>query len=172
VAESWVALASLRRPRGNRGEVAAACLTSGLERFQGLRKVVLRRPGESGGREADIERAWLHDGELVLKFRGVDRIDAAEALRGMEVCVPFGERRALEEGEYFQDDLPGCAVVEGDGEPLGTVLRFLEDAGGPGLLELDTGLLIPFARSICRAIDLQARRITVELPDGLKELNG
>lgn len=172
MAESWVALASLVRPRGNRGEVIASCLTSGVERFQGLAKVFLRRPGESAGREAEIERAWLHDGELVLKFRGVDGIGQAEALRGMEVCVPFAERRALDKGEYFQDDLPGCVVVETGGEPLGAVRRFLEQAGGPGLLELDTGLLIPFARSICRTIDLEARRITVELPEGLKELNG
>ncbi len=167
-----MALATLVRPRGNRGEVVAWCLTSGVERFQGLARVILRRPGESVWREAQIERAWLHEGDLVLKFRGVDGIDAAEALRGMEVCVPLAERRALDEGEYFQDDLSGCVVVEGGGEPLGTVVRFLEVAGSPGLLELDTGLLIPFARSICRTIDLDARRITVELPDGLKELNG
>jgi ribosomal 30S subunit maturation factor RimM len=36
---------------------------------------------------------------------------------------------------------------------------------------VDGGLLIPFARSICKQIDPAARRIAVELPEGLKDLN-
>jgi ribosomal 30S subunit maturation factor RimM len=53
---------------------------------------------------------------------------------------------------------------------LGKVSSF-EDGGAAGLLELEGGLLIPFVRSICVAIEPQARRIVVELPEGLKELN-
>jgi ribosomal 30S subunit maturation factor RimM len=30
---------------------------------------------------------------------------------------------------------------------------------------------IPFARSICIAIDMKARRIEAELPEGLEDLN-
>jgi ribosomal 30S subunit maturation factor RimM len=39
------------------------------------------------------------------------------------------------------------------------------------LLVVDNGLLIPFVRAICVEIDPAARRIAVELPEGLKDLN-
>jgi 16S rRNA processing protein RimM len=113
----------------------------------------------------------VHDGNLILKFAGVDSISAAEELSGADVCIPFAERRALEAGEFFVDDLVGCEIVEAaSGTRLGVVTAFLE-TGGPGLLEVDGSWMIPFARPICIRIEPESRRIGVELPEGLKELN-
>ena len=57
---------------------------------------------------------------------------------------------------------------------LGEVIRW-QECGGPNLLEVKMRaggeLLIPFARSLCVEIDVAARRIVVDLPEGLKELN-
>ena len=161
-------VASLVRPRGNRGELIAVSLSSDLSRFESLHSVILSRAGRQI--EAALERAWMHDGQLVLKFEGVDSISAAEELAGMDVCIPASERRVLEPGEFFIDDLVGCRVLElGSGKDLGAVVSFHE-TGGPGLIELDGGLLIPFVRSICREIQPESRRIVVDLPEGLKEL--
>jgi 16S rRNA processing protein RimM len=144
-------------------------LSSDVSRFETLKRVILSKG--SVEMEAVIERTWLHDGNLVLKFAGIDSISAAEGLAGMDVCVPWLERRALEAGEVFIDDLVGCKVVDaGSGAILGRVESFHE-TGGPGLLELENGILIPFAREICRSIEPESRRIVVELPEGLKELN-
>jgi len=67
--------------------------------------------------------------------------------------------------------LIGCEVIEREGgASLGLVARF-EDAGTSGVLELESGLMIPFVRAICVAIEPEARRIVVDLPAGLKELN-
>jgi ribosomal 30S subunit maturation factor RimM len=46
-----------------------------------------------------------------------------------------------------------------------------DDGGGSGLLVVNGDLLVPFARSICVEIDPAAKRIAVELPEGLKDLN-
>jgi len=147
----------------------AVSLSSDLSRFESLHRVILAREGNQI--EAVLERAWMHDGQLVLKFEGVDSISAAEKLAGMEVTIPATERRALEPGEFFIDDLVGCRVVDsGSGTDLGSVVSFHETAG-PGLIELDSGLLIPFVRPICREIQPESRRIVVDLPEGLKELN-
>ena len=68
-------------------------------------------------------------------------------------------------------DLVGCQVVERrTGQPMGLVTGWLE--GGPsGLLQVGNDLLIPFVRSICVVVDTAARRIDVELPEGLRDLN-
>jgi 16S rRNA processing protein RimM len=167
VSAGWVTIATLGRARGNRGEVVALPLSSHPERFEHLREVYLF----GGGERHEIENVWWHDGRLVLKFRGVDTISGAEALSGCEVRVPEAEAAPLAPGEYFQSDLIGCEVVDhASGATLGFVQDFLE-TGGPGLLDLGGDFLIPFARSICVEVAPEARRIMVELPAGLREIN-
>ena len=161
----WVTIALLGKTRGNRGEITAFAFSSRPERFQELRRVFLFGSGEP----AEVEHTWFHDGVLIFKFRGIDSISDAERLAGCEVRIPIGERIPLEENEFFQSDLIGCEVVERSGEPLGRVTGW-EEGGGAGLLEIGE-LLIPFVRAICVEIDPAGRRITVELPEGLKELN-
>jgi 16S rRNA processing protein RimM len=171
VRSDWVAVATLTRPRGNRGELAAVSLTTDAGRFDSITRVVLKREDAESGREAVVEHAWMHGGTLILKFRDVDSISAAQELAGLDVCIPAGERRPLDEGEYFQSDLIGCVVVDVDsGQPLGTVTAFVEGTG-PGLLELDSGMLIPFVKSILTGIDPAGRKIVASLPQGLKDLN-
>jgi 16S rRNA processing protein RimM len=173
----WVAIGVLGKTRGNRGELLATSLAGRPERFQGLHRVWLfgRSPEVADGTSYDVESVWLHDGRPVLKFRGIDTISDAELLTGAEVRLPLSERMPLEEGAFYEADLIGCEVVERDtGTALGTVTA-LRDAGGPGILEIQTGdggeLLVPFARAICVNINVGARRIEVDLPEGLKELN-
>ena len=168
----WVAVALLGKSRGNRGEVTALALSDRPERYQALRAVYLFGAGESArSGQFEVESTWFHDGTLIFKFRGVDSISDAEALAGAEVCVPMSERATLEPGEFFQSELVGCEVVDRrTGESLGRVSGW-EDSGGSGLLVVEGGLLIPFVRAICVEIQPEARRIAVELPEGLKDLN-
>jgi 16S rRNA processing protein RimM len=166
-ADEWIAIAVLGKTRGNRGEITAFPLGGKPERYRALEEVFLFGTGA----RYEVESAWFHNGTLIFKFRGVESISAAEALAGAEVRVPLEQRTPLEQGEFFQDDLVGCQVVDRrTGQPLGTVSGW-QDGGGPGLLVVDGGLLIPFARSICVEIEPAAKRIAVELPEGLKDLN-
>jgi len=172
---AWVTLAVLGRSWGRRGELIGTSLTRGPERFTGVERVFLFSP-ENGDtpQSFELETVWEHRGQLVFKFRGVDSISDAERLAGAEVRVPFEERAPLAEGEYYQSDLIGRVVVEGStGEQLGSVTAF-QEIGGPPLLEVGgkgEPLLIPFVRAFCVEIDLDTRRIVVELPEGLKEIN-
>ena len=165
--DEWVTIAILDRARGNRGELAATSFSDRPERFEDLREVYLFGDGTAYA----VERTWFHEGRLVFKFQGIDDISAAERLAGAEVRVPRARRAPLEPGEYYRSDLIGCQVIErGSETALGRVANWRE-GGGAGLLELDSGLLIPFARAICVDIDPERGRIEVVLPEGLKELN-
>ena len=166
-ADGWIAIAVLGKTRGNRGEVTAFPLSGKAERFEALHEVFLF----GSGARYEVETTWFHQGTLIFKFRGVDTISDAELLTGAEVRVPLDQRTPLDPGEFFQDDLIGCQVVDRrTGQPLGSVSGW-EDGGGAGLLVVNGDLLIPFARTICVEIDPAARRIAVELPEGLKDLN-
>jgi 16S rRNA processing protein RimM len=121
-----------------------------------------------------VERIWTHGEHLIIKFQGVDTISAAERLAGADVLIPLDQRPAPPEGEYYRSDLIGCEVFDENGRALGTVADWQETGATP-LVEVRTAegreLLIPFAASIFIQIDLAARRIDVNLPDGLADLN-
>jgi 16S rRNA processing protein RimM len=163
----WVAVALLGRTRGNRGELTAVDLSGRPGRLESLHEVWLFGDGS----RYEVETVWFHSGRPIFKFRGIDTIEEAQNLVGAEVRVPFSQRAPLEPGEYYHSDLVGCEIVDrSTGERLGRVARF-QEFGGAGLLETETGLMIPFARAICVEIDPEQRRIAVDLPEGLKELN-
>lgn len=104
-----------------------------------------------------------------MKFAGVDDREAAEALRG-PLYVPSGEARALEAGEFWEHDLQGLDVVHAKtGEVVGTIVHVLE---GPAqdLLVLDTPAgerMVPFVSEIVVGVDMDARRVEVDPPEGL-----
>jgi len=167
----WVTVARLGRAWGIRGELVATALTSKPERFHKLEEVFLFRDGQS------VEPGWFqleaareHLRAWLFKFRGVDTMSQAEALERAEVRIPIAARLELDESEHYLSDLMGCEVRDRATDSVIGRVTGWEDGGGAGLLEVGE-LLIPFARSICVEIDIRAKRILVNLPEGLKDLN-
>jgi 16S rRNA processing protein RimM len=110
----------------------------------------------------------------LFKFRGIDSIDEAKKFSGWEVLVPSDASEEAPTGEYRHADLIGCEVRERGSEAVLGPVTALREHGGCVWLEVTAAgepLLIPFAALICVKIDVAARRIEVELPEGLKELN-
>ena len=101
----------------------------------------------------------------ILRVEGCDTRDAAEALRGTELRVPADEAPGLEEGEFWARDLEGCAVVDGD-VAVGFVRR-MSALPSVEVLEVDrpdgSELLVPMVRDCVRSVDIEARRIDVDL---------
>ncbi len=85
---------------------------------------------------------------------------AIEALRGAELVVPDAAAPPLGEDEYWEKDLVGAEVVDGE-RRLGTVAALLALPSCEAL-ELDSGLLVPLVRDAIRAVDVAARRIDVD----------
>lgn len=170
----WLTVARLAKTQGRRGEVAAQVLTDFPDRLLTRREVWLW-DGRSEPRSAGVERIWPHKNYLVFQFTGVESIDAARDLIGLEVQIPRAEAAPLAPGKVFLDDLRGCRVVEQQtGRELGRVRQVVSTGGGHVLeVELAGGkeLLIPFAEEFCRRVAPEEGVIEVKLPEGLRELN-
>jgi 16S rRNA processing protein RimM len=168
VNEDWVAIGRLWRARGNRGELLGELDSTEPDREKRLKEVAL----EVGGRRRvmRVEEVWRHGGRPVFKFEGIDSISDAEEWEGAEMLVPASEVEPPEEGAYSHAELVGCRVV---GESVVGVVTEVEEYGGAPLLKLEAAdgreILIPFARSICKEIDVASKTIRVELPEGLLE---
>ncbi len=113
----------------------------------------------AGAARRVVRRAGT-DEKPIVRLEGSERREDAEALRGAELTVPLEEAPPLEEGEYWAHELAGCAVVDGSRE-IGVVTRMV---ALPSCEALEVGdLLIPLVRDAVRSIDLEARRIDVDL---------
>ena len=163
-----VAVGRLYKAWGIRGELGAEIYSSHPGRAEKLKDVVLEL-ADGKTRASRVERIWWHDGRPVFKFEGIDSISDAEHWQHADVLVPDSEREQPEEGFYSHADLIGCALWNRN-EKVG-VVRAIEDFGGPTLLEirLEDGrdVLVPFAKAICKEIDVAAKTIRAELPEGL-----
>ena len=163
-----VAVGRLFRVRGNRGELTGEIYSSQPGRAEKLKEVVLEL-ADGKKRPSQIEDIWWHDGRPVFKFAGIDSISEAERWAGADVLVDDSEREQPEEGAYSYADLIGCVLWNRDVKA--GVVRAVEDFGAGPLLEvkLEDGrdVLVPFARSICKEIDVVGKTIRAEVPEGL-----
>jgi 16S rRNA processing protein RimM len=109
----------------------------------------------------------------VIGVDGVETMSDAEALAGQELRVPVDWLAPLPGGTFYRHHLIGCQVETESGQPVGTVRDVEGTVGGSRLvIEGPRGeILIPLATAICRTIDVDAKRIVVEPPGGLLELN-
>jgi len=172
-AGEYVTLARIVKPRGNRGEALARDLCEDPGRFTAGREFRLLYPsGEA--KTGRLERGWYHQGRLVLKLEGVDSINDAEELRGVEVQIPYEDLGPPPEGEYYYIDLVGCEVRDADDDRLIGTVEAIQEPGGGMLLEVrrrKRETLIPFRDEVCVEVAPEKKLIRVRLPEGLEELN-
>lgn len=183
-ATDWVWLARIRRPQGRKGEVFAEILTDFPDKFAERRQLWLLHESASAAhhqiappQQAELVHHWLHKGGVVLHFAGVDSISSAETLSGLIVAVPRDQRAELPEDEVHIADLIGCALIDVTPEPpviLGQIENVDRTAGPVPLLIVKGGrgeILVPFAKSFLRRLDVAAARVEMALPEGLADLN-
>jgi 16S rRNA processing protein RimM len=171
-AEKFVTLARVVKTQGRRGEVAVEVHSDVPDRLHGgLRVFALDK--DDTRRELQIEDAWPHKDFLVLKFAGIDSISDAEPLVGSELQVPLSERSQLEPGAAFVSDLVGCTLLDHERE-VGVISDVRLGAGEAPLLVVGSGkseLEIPYALEFLVKADLEHKRIEMNLPEGLLEVN-
>lgn len=156
-----------------------------IARAHGLRGAVVVKPltDDPGSRftagaslTTDDDRSLVihtvadHPAGLLVGFTGIDDRSAAEALRGTQLTIAPGDRRQLGENEYWPDDLIGCSVVAASGRHVGSVVDVEFGAVQDRLVvETPDGLAgeIPLVPELVPTIDIPARLVTVDLPEGI-----
>jgi 16S rRNA processing protein RimM len=170
--DAMAAVGTIARAHGIRGQVIVNLQTDFPEaRF---------RPGATlfTRRGADVTPIALttvrfQNGRPVVGIEGVETMNDAEALAGLELRVPMEELAPLPEGTFYHHELVGCRVVTGGGDTVGTVERVEGTLSGSRLVVAGAKgeILIPLVTDICRTIDVAGKQIVIEPPEGLLDLN-
>jgi 16S rRNA processing protein RimM len=124
------------------------------------------RLSDGSPREVTIAQVRRHKNLAIVRFEGIEDARAAELLIGATIVLPR-EEIVLADDEYFDDDLVGCALVQGD-RRIG-VVRAVLHYPAQDILQLESGALVPLVRAFIREIAPARKIIRVELPAGLVE---
>jgi 16S rRNA processing protein RimM len=175
--ETWVLLAHIVRPQGRHGEVLADIFTDFPDHFSQRNRLFLRPPARShidAMREVKVVSHWLHKGRVVLKFAQVDSMSDAENLRGFDLVIPREERMPLSGDAVYVSDLLGVRVIDvsrGGSTDAGEITDVEPEGPGPAMLvvrsQAGDELLIPFVRAYLRKMDIEGKRLEMDLPEGL-----
>jgi 16S rRNA processing protein RimM len=160
------------RAHGNRGDVIVNLETDFADdRFQAGR-VVLVGP-ERAPTPRRMREVRFHQGRPILSLEGVDSMNDAEALAGAELWMRADALDPLPDRTFYRHDLVGCEVRDTREKLIGRV-KSVEGPMERSRLIVDGpagDVMIPLVDGICVQIDLASRRIVVDPPEGLLELN-
>jgi 16S rRNA processing protein RimM len=162
----FLAIGRVLRPHGVRGELLLETLTDFPEHLDLVDTVYLGEPAQPH----PLAGARRHRGRLLIRLAGCLDRDAAEAFRGQLVQIRQADVPPPPPGRYYQHQIIGLSVITDEGEALGDVAEILETgANDVYVVNGPSGeVLLPALQSVIRQIDLEAKRMTVHLPEGLR----
>ena len=163
----------IARVHGLRGDVVIDPETDFPDsRFQ-VGRVVYRSASGERPDALRVATVRFHRGRPIVHFEGIDSIDEAELLAGLELRIPVSALETLPAGMFYHHDLAGCRVETRSGEVIGQV-DHIEGEADASQLAVATGqgeVLVPLAAGICVSIDVGRKVIVIEPPEGLLDLN-
>jgi 16S rRNA processing protein RimM len=172
----WEAMAlvgRIARAHGIRGQVIVNPETDFPgERFHPGAELFVNRTGRA--EPITITTVRFHQARPVIGLLGVDDMNAAAGFAGAELRVPVDRLASLPPDTFYRHDLIGCVVETKAGRRVGRVEDVDGTMAGSRLVVTAEGggeLLVPLAAEICTVIDPAAKRIVIDPPEGLLELN-
>lgn len=153
---------------GIKGMVKVKPFTDDINRFDRLEKVYVETNKIKV--QYEIEEVKYHKDMVLIKFKGINRVEDAELLRNAYLNVDRKDEPELEEGTYYVVDLIGMDVYSDEGKLLGK----LDDIFNNGSCdiyavkdELGKQLLLPAIADVIKEINLEQRKIVVHILKGL-----
>lgn len=172
VIDQYITVGKIVNTHGHKGMVRVLPLTDFPERFQ-REQVLLVKLGETS-RQLSIEHSFAHKKFIIIQFREINSMNAAEELKGAMIQVDRDDLYPLPEGTFYVFQILGLEVFDQEGSLLGVVKDVLvTGANDVYVIERDTGgrpLLVPALKNVVLEIDLEHSRMVVCLPEGLVDL--
>jgi 16S rRNA processing protein RimM len=150
---------------GVRGEIKCLPAPAAGAAFVAGRSLTVGE-GESA-RTLRCRSARQHHEKLLVAFEGIDTPEAARVLCGQSVRADL-EDAPLGPDEYLDEDLIGSRLLDPSGNDLGYVVASVVHYPAQDCLIVEPGGgLVPLVKAFVRRIDIEAKTIALDLPEGL-----
>jgi 16S rRNA processing protein RimM len=158
------------KPHGIKGRMKVEYFGEDLRRFVSYREIFIE--DEKGRPESyEILEASPHPPRLILRLKGIEKIEQAQPLIGKTILVEKEAFPGLEKGEYYWADLLGMKVETREGKQIGKVREiFATGAHDVYVVEGKRGeISLPAIGEVILDIDLAKRVMKVARIEGLWE---
>lgn len=173
----WILIGEIVSTQGNKGEIRVVAHTEFPERFLTMDQLLLfQKSGSEPAYRIKIENCRFHKGFVIIKLAGVDTIEQASALKGLEIKVHRSDVVPLPSGRNYIFELIGLKVITTEGVELGTITDVLQTGANdvyvvkpkPGITK-NQEILIPVIEDVVLEVSLDNQTVLVKLLNGLLE---
>lgn len=164
----YLIVGQLVNTHGVKGELKATALTDDPQRFKKLKWVYIDKNGTL--EKYNIVGIKFFKQFVILKFTGVDSIEAAEKLKGLYLKIDRANAVKLPKDSFFITDILGLKVYDENNLLLGELADVIQTGSNDVYIVKDTEgkeILIPALKSVVKEVALEEGRISVILPKGL-----
>jgi 16S rRNA processing protein RimM len=161
----WIPVGRVTRTHGLKGELKFFPTNQEDLAVQNDQKILL---GEATFKIKSVRGA---KSPFIIKFEGVDSIEAAQSLAGQEVLVAREDFESLPEGEYYRFEIEGLKVFDDTGKYYGVIESIIETGSNDVYVvrENDKEWLVPMIDSVVQSIDLEQGKLIFHCVEGLFE---
>lgn len=156
---------------GLRGEVKVVAWTDYPEVFEDIEYVYVKK--NDGYERLDVKGIKYQKGNLIVKFPQIKDIDEAQMYKNKVLYAERSMLGELPEGVHYIADLIGLEIVKENGEVVGTIADVF-NTGANDIYDVKRegrkNLLIPVIDEVVLNIDLENKKVTVRMMEGLDEL--
>ncbi len=161
----WIPVGRVTRTHGLKGELKFFPADKDDLAVQGDQQI---RLGETTFKIESVRGA---KSPFIVKFKGIDSIEAAQSLSGQEVLVAREDFEALPEGEYYRFEIEGLKAFDDTGKYYGVIEDIIETGSNDVYVVRGDGKewLVPMIDSIVQSIDLEQGKLIFHCVEGLFE---
>lgn len=163
----YLSIGQIVSTHGVKGEVKVYPLTENINRFSQLKSVYIEKDNELT--QLSVVSVKYLSTMVVIKFRDIDSIEDAQKLKNMYIKVDRKNAVKLPKDNFFICDVIDMDVYSTDTVFLGKVKDVMK-TGNNDVFVVENNkkeILIPALKAIFKEINMEERKIIVELPEGL-----
>lgn len=168
--QEYLEIGQIVNTTGLKGFVRVMPFTDDITRFEKLKSLYLVKGQEL--LEKEVQEVRYYKNMVVLKLKGIDTVEEAQKLKGLYLKIQRKDAVKLPKNSYFIVDILGLDVYSTKGEHLGKVEDiFPTGSNDVYVVRSSEGkqILIPAIKSVIKNIDLENKKIEVDLIQGLVE---
>jgi len=168
LSDEFITIGKVVSTQSNKGEVKVLPLTDSTDRFKNLDTVFLRNINNLT--TLNIEKIRIKENAVILKLKDIENIQEAKMIVGSFLEVEREKAVKLPKDTYFVFEIIGLEVYTENNIFLGKVENVISTGSNDVYTVKDKNkkeLFIPAIREVVKNINLEKKRITIKMVDGL-----
>lgn len=168
MSDQFITIGKVVSTQSNKGEVNVLPLTDSTDRFKNLDTVFLRNSNSLT--TLNIEKIRIKENTVILKLKDIENIQEAKMIVGSFLEIKRKNAVKLPKDNYFVFEIIGLEVYSENNIFLGKVENVISTGSNDVYIIKNKNkkeLLIPAIREVVKNINLENKRITIKMVDGL-----